>query len=163
MFSLYPSHPRPLYYSPPVYSNDDLYSPYVKYPHPRSPIIGPEVRYRRALVEYLAAEEVYKALQGARQARLRAHADALRQEQARARLAHLARARKQQQARQFRQGLAEALARAGVPEDDDLSSHRVPVRVMYWSSEQPLSDMSCLCAGASCANGANVKRVRSSV
>jgi hypothetical protein len=158
MFSLYPSHPRPLYYSPPVYSNDDLYSPYLKYPHPRSPVIGPEVRYRRALGEYLAAEEDYRALLGARQARLRAHADALRQEQARARLAQLARARKQQQARQFGQGLARALARAGVPEDDDLSLHRVPVRVMYWSSERPLSNMSRL---ASCANGANVEKVRS--
>ena len=155
MFSLYPSHPRPLYYSPPVCSNDDLYSPYVKYPHPRSSVVGPEVRYRRALGEYLAAEEDYRALLGARQARLRARADALRQEQARARLAQLARARKQQQARHFGQGLAQALTRAGVPEDDDLSFHRVPVRVMYWNSERPLSNMSRL------ANGANVEKVRS--
>ena len=164
MFSLYPSHPRPFYYSPPVYSvyrDDALYAPYQSYPHSRPLVSAPEVRYRRALGEYLAAAEEYNALVGAREARLKAHAEALRQEQARLRLAQLARARKQQRARQFAQGLAKALARAAVSEDDDLSLHRVPVTVMYRTSERPLSDMlvsHCVGACGSCANGACVEK-----
>ena len=161
MFSLYPSHPRPFYYSPPVYSvyrDDALYAPYQPYPHSRPLVSAPEVRYRRALGEYLAAAEEYNALVGAREARLKAHAEALRQEQARLRLAQLARALKQQQARQVAQGLAKALARAAVSEDEDLSLHRVvPV---YRTSEPPLSDMLVPRVGAcgSCADGASVEK-----
>jgi len=161
MFSFYPSHPRALRYSPPVYSDNDLHSPYASFRDSRLLVTNPEVRYRRALGEYLAAEEEYNALVRAREeAKLRARAEAIRQERARLRVAQLARARREQQARQFKQGLANALARAAVSGDDDLSLHHVPVRVMYQTSERPLSDMlipSCMHGDVSCANGAGVQ------
>jgi hypothetical protein len=122
------------------------------------------VRYRRALGEYLAAEEEYNTLLRAREeAKSRARAEAIRQERARLRAAQLARARREQQARQFKQGLAKVLARAAVSGDDDLSLHHVvPVRVMYQTSEGPLSDMfisSCMDGHASCADdGASVQK-----
>ncbi|KAF8487136.1 hypothetical protein DFH94DRAFT_703283 [Russula ochroleuca] len=162
MFSFYSSEPRPLYYSPRVYSvyrDDDSYAPYL---HSRLPVTTPEVRYRRALGEYLATEEEYNAVLGARKAKLRAHAhaEAFRRERASLRLALLARARREQQVRQLRQGLVEALARAAVSEDDDLSLHHVvPVTFMHQTSERPLSDMlvsPCLDARTSCADGAGV-------
>ena len=135
MFSFYPSNPRPLSYSPRIYS---VY-PHLSYPHSRPLVTSPEVRYRRALGEYLTAEGEYNALLGAREVKLRAHAEALRREQARLRLAQVARARKE---RLVEQGLARALARAAVSEDDDLSLHHVvPVTVMYRTSKRPLSDM----------------------
>lgn len=152
MFSFYPSHSRPLRYSSPAYSvypDDDLRSRYV---HSRPPVSSPAVRYRRALSEYLAAEEEYDVLLRARrESQLRGNAEAVRRERTRLRLAQLARARKEQLARQFEQGLAKALARAAVSEDDDPSLHHVvPVAVMYRTYEEPLSDMvvsPCPCAG----------------
>lgn len=164
MLSLYPSHPRPFYYSPPVYSvyrDDGLYAPYVPYTRSRPLVSVPEVRYRHALGEYLAAAEEYNALVGAREAKLKAHAEALRQEQARLRVAQVVRARKQQLARQSEQGLAQALARAAVSEDDDLSLHHV-VPVIYRTFEGPLSDMSVSpCAGARtlCADSLEKEKV----
>lgn len=157
MFSFYSSEPRPLYYSPRIYSayrDDDLYAPYL---HSGLRVTNPEMRYRRALGEYLYAEEEYNALVDARKAKLRAHAKALRQERARLRLASVARARtyarKMRQVRQFQQGLAKALARAGVSEDDDFSLHHVvPVTFMHqtFETEQPLSNMFDPLARASC-------------
>ena len=164
MFSLYPSHPRPFYYSPPVYSvhpDDDLYAPYVPYTRSRPLVSVPEVRYRRALSEYLVATEEYNALVGAREAKLKAHAEALRREQARLRVAQVVRARKQQLARQFEQGLAKALARAAVSEDDDLSPRRV-VPVMYRTSARPPSDMfvsPCVGARTTCADSLEKEKV----
>lgn len=160
MFSLYSSHSRPLYHSPPIYSvypNDELFPPYPSYPHSRPPINGPAVRYRRALGGYLAAAEEHNALLGARrEAKLMAHAEALRRERASLRLAQLSRARKEQQ---FEQGLAKALARAAVSEDNDPSLHHVvPVAVMYRTSEEPLSDSPRPHAHASCADGASVEK-----
>jgi hypothetical protein len=164
MFSFYPSHPRALRYLPlPVYSvypDDDLYSPSTD---SRLLVTNPKVRYRRALGEYLATEEEYNALLRAREeAKLRARADAIRQERARLRVAELARARRGQHARQFKQGLAKALARAAVSGDDDLSLHHVvPVRVMYQTSERPLSDMdipSCMHRHESCADDVSVQK-----
>lgn len=160
MFSFYPSHPRALRYSPyspPVYSDDDLYSA-----SSRLPVTNPEVRYRRALGEYLVAEEEYNTLLRAREkAKLRARAEAIRQERARFRVAQLARARREQQARLFKQGLAKALSRAAISGDDDLSLHYVPVRVMYQTSEGPLSDMfisSCMDGHAPCVDGGSVQK-----
>ena len=168
MFSFYPSHPRGLRYLPPVYSvhpDDDLYSGY-----PSSSYLlvrNPEVRYRRALGEYLAAEEEYNAvLRSHEEANLMARAEAIRQEWARLRLrvpvAQLARARREQQARQFKQGLAKALSRAAISGNDDHQLHYVvPVTTMYQTSERPLSDMlttSCMYGRASCAGGASVQK-----
>jgi len=159
MFSFYPSHPRALRYSSPVYSvhpDDDLYAPYLSSHDSRPQVINPEVRYRRALGEYLAAEEAYNTL-----LRTRARAEAIRQERARLRLARLADARREQQARQFKQGLAKVLSRAAVSGDDDLLHHVVPVTVMYQTSERPLSDMiipPCMYGRASCADGASVQK-----
>jgi hypothetical protein len=121
------------------------------------------VRYRRALAEYLAAEEGYNALLRAREeAKLRARAEAIRQERERLRVAQLARALREQQAQQFKQGLAKALARAAVSGDDDFLLHDVvPVRVMYKTSGHPLSNMltpSCMRGEASCADGAGVQK-----
>ena len=166
MFSFYPSHPRALRYSPPAYSvypDNDLYSPYLSSPDSRLLVTNPKVRYRRALGEYLVAEEEYNALQRVREeAKLRARAEAIRQERARLRVAQLARARREQQARQFKQGLAKALLRAAVSGDDDLSLHHVvPVRVMYQTSERPLSDMlipSCMHRHESYADGVSVQK-----
>jgi len=119
------------------------------------------VRYRRALGEYLAAKEEYNVLFRAREeAKLSARAEAIRQERARLRVAQLARARREQQARQFKQGLAKALARAAVSGDDDLHDV-VPVRVMYQTSDRPLSDMfipSCMHGRESCADGVSVQK-----
>src|SRR5258707_419137 len=113
MFSFYTTHPQPLYHSAlvySVYSDDDLYSPYLS-SYSRSPGTNPEVRYRRAIGEYLAAKEEYNALLHAREkAKLRARAEAVRQERARLAQLELARARREQQARLFKQGLAKALA-----------------------------------------------------
>ena len=158
MFSFYPSHPRALRYSPPFFSDDDLYSA-----SSRLLVTNPEVRYRRALGEYLVAEEEYNALLRAREeAKLRARAEAIRQERARFRVAQLARARREQQARLFKQGLAKALTRAAISGDDDLLSlHHAPVRVMYQTSEGPLSDMfisSCMDGNASCVDGGSVHK-----
>jgi len=167
MFNFYPSHPRAPRYLPPVYSsvypNDDLYSPYLPSPDSRLLVTNPKVCYRRALGEYLAAEEEYNALLRAREeAKLRARAEAIRQERVRLRVAQLTRARREQQARQFKQGLAKALAQAAVSGYDDLSLHHVvPVRVMYRTSERPLSDMlipSCMHRHESCADGASVQK-----
>lgn len=175
MFSLYPSHPRALGYSSyssptPIYSvypNDDLYSPYLSSPDSRLLVTSPEVRYRRALGEYLAAKEQYNALLRAREEAklMKARAEAIRQERARFRVAQLARARREQQARQFKQGLAKALARAAVSGDDNPSLHHVvpvPVRVMYQTSERPLSDMLILSymrgGKESCADGVSVQK-----
>lgn len=160
MFSFYPSHPRALRYSSPVYSvypDDDLYAPYLSSHDSRPQVINPEVRYRRALGEYLAAEEAYNTLLRTREeAKLRARAEAIRQERARLRLVRLARARREQQARQFEQGLAKVLTRAAVSGDDiDLLHHVVPVTVMYQTSDRPLSDM--FYGEASCADGASVQ------
>jgi hypothetical protein len=165
MFSFYPSNPRPLYHSPRIYSvypDDDWFSPHLSYLHSRPPVTGPAVRYRRTFGEYPAAEEEYNELLGAREAKLRAHAEALHRERASLRLAQLARARKERQARQFEQGLTQALARAAVSEDDDLSLHHVvPVAVMYRTSEEPLSDMRDPIrpdAQASCTDDASVEK-----
>ena len=163
MFSFYPSHPRALRYCPPdysVYPNDDSY---LSSPDSRLLVRNPEVRYRRALGEYLVAEEEYNALLRAREeVKLRARAEAIRQERARLRVAQLARAHRELQVRQFKQGLAKAVARAAVSGDDDLSLHHlVPVRVMYQTSERPLSDMlipSCMHGHESCADGASVQK-----
>ena len=164
MFSLYPSHPQALRYSPTVYSvypDDDLYSRYpvssLDSPPPLL-VTNPEVQYRRALGEYLAAEEGYYALRRAREdAKLRARSEAIRQERVRLRLAQLTRARREQQARQFKQGLAKVLARAAVSGDDDLLQ---AVPVMYHTSQRPLSDMvvpSCMHGCTMRANGASVQ------
>ncbi len=119
------------------------------------------MRYRRAIGEYLAAREEYNALLRAREkAKLRARAEAVRQERARLAQLELARARREQQARLFKQGLAKALARAAISEDDHLALHHAPVTVMYRTSERPLSDMvvpSCMHAHESCANGTSVE------
>jgi BAG domain len=171
MFSFYPSHPRALRYLPSVYSvypDDDSYLPYLSSPDSRLLVTNPEVRYRRALGEYVAAEEEYNALLRAREAaKLRAHAEAIRQERARLRVAQLARARRELQARQFKQGLAKALARAAVSGNDDPSLHHVvPVTVMYQASERPLSDMfipSCMDEHASCPDGAGVQKEKEKV
>ena len=172
MFSFYPSHPRALRYSPPVYSvfpDDDSYLSY-HLPPRDSPLLvtNPEVRYRRALGEYFAAEEEYNALCRAREeaklmrTRARAaRAEAILRERERLRLAQLVRARREQQARQ---GLTKALVRAAISGNDDFSLHHfvpVPATVMYQTSEQPLSDMtipSCMCGHASCADGASVQK-----
>jgi hypothetical protein len=151
MFSFYPSHPRA------------LRSPYLSSPDSDSYVLvrNPGVRYRRALGGYLAAEEEYNALLRAREEAklMRARAEAIRQQ--RVRVAH---ARREQQARQFKQGLAKALARAAVSGDDDFPLHHVvPVRVMYQTSERPLSDMdipSCMHRHESCADGASVQKAR---
>ncbi len=138
MFSVYPSLPRPLYHSPRVYSV-----------YPDEPYLSsPYSRYRRALGEYLTAEEEYNALLRARkQVKLRARAEAVR---------------RAQQTRLFKEGLAEAFARAAVSEDDDLSLHHVlPVRVMYRTSERPLSEMlipSCMSARTSCVDGTSAQK-----
>ncbi|KAF8494403.1 hypothetical protein F5888DRAFT_1636110 [Russula emetica] len=161
MFSFYPSHPRAFRYLPPVYSvypDDDLYSPYLSSPDSRLLVTNPEVRYRRVLGEYLAAEEEYNAqLRAREEAKMRARAEAIRQERARLRAAHLARARREQQARQFKQGLANALAQAAISGDDYLSLHHVvPVTV-----KRPLSDMlipSCMHGHTSCPDGASVQK-----
>jgi hypothetical protein len=175
MFSFYPSHPRAARYSPyspPVYSvypDNDLYSRY----HLSSldsllPLTNSEVpvRYRRALGEYLVAEEEYSAVLRARKKAklMSARTEAIRQERARLRVlvAQLARARRDPQARQFKQGLGRALARAAVSGDDDFSLHDVvPVRVTYEDSERPLSDMfirNCMEGQASCADGASAQK-----
>jgi hypothetical protein len=160
MFSFYPSHPRALHSVYSVYPNDGSYpSP----PDSHVLVTNPEVRYRRALAEYLAAEEGYNALLRAREeAKLRARAEAIRQERERLRVAQLTRARREQQAQQFNQGLAKALARAAVSGDDDFLLHDVvPVRVMYKTSGHPLSNMltpSCMRGEASCADGAGVQK-----
>jgi hypothetical protein len=165
MFSFYPTHPRALRYSPPVYSvypDDDLYSPYhLSSADSRLLIANPEARYRRALGEYFAAAEEYNAQRRAREEAklLRARAEAILHERACLRIAQLARARRDLQARQFKQGLAKVLARAAVSGDDDLLHHVVPVK--YQTSERPLSDMfirSCTHVRVSCANGASVEK-----
>jgi BAG domain len=153
MFSFYSSERRPLYYSPGIYSvhrDDDLYARYL---HSGLPVANPEVRYRRALGEYLAAKEEYNALVDTRKAKLRSHGEALRRERARLRLASLARARQEQRVRQIQQGLAKSLGRAAVSGDDDLSLHHVvPVTFMHqtFETEQPLSDMFDPLVRASC-------------
>lgn len=173
MFSLYSSHPRGLRYLPPIYSvyrDDDLYSAYVSSSHHL--LRNPEVRYRRALGEYLAAEEEYSAvLRSHEVANLMARAEAIRQERARLGLrvpvAELARARREQLARQFKQGLAKALSRAAVSGNDDHQLHYVvPVTAMYQTSERPLSDMhtaSCMCGRAACVRGASVQKEKEKV
>jgi len=114
MLSFLNSAPRPIYYSSPVYG-DSLYRPYFSYPYL---VADPEVRYRRALSEYFAAEEEYNAVLRAREeARISAYAEDLRRERARLLRAQIARARQEQQARQLEQALAEVLSRAvAVPE-----------------------------------------------
>src|SRR5712672_762705 len=113
MFSFYPSHPRAIRYLPPpvysVYPDDDLHSPYLSWSpdssRSRVLVTNPEMRYRRALGEYVAAKEEYNAVLRAREganAKLRARAEAIhRQERARLRTAQVVRARREQQARQF--------------------------------------------------------------
>jgi hypothetical protein len=113
-------HSQPIYSLYPA-SIGSKCSPYSFYdPHSSSsqPVADPEARYRRALTEYLAAEEEYKALLRAREeARLRARVeDALRrQERARLLRAEIARARREQQVRQLEEALAAALSRDIVP------------------------------------------------
>jgi len=168
MFSFYPSHPRALRYLPPVYSvypDDDLHSTsYFPSRDAHLLVRNPGVRYRRALGEYLAAEEEYDALLRAREEAklMRARAEAIHQERARLRVAQLAHGRREQQARQFKQGLAKVMARAAVSGDDDLSLHHVvPATVMYQTSERPLSDMlipSCMHGHASCEDGASAQK-----
>lgn len=159
MFSFYPSHPRALRYSAPVYSvyDTDFYSPYqLSSRDSRVPVANPDVRYRRAISEYVAAEEEYNAvLRRHEEARLmKARAEAIRQERVRLRLEQLARARRERE-QQFKQGLAKALVRAAVSGDDDLLHHVVPVTV------RPLSHMlipSCMHGEVSCADGASVQK-----
>ena len=156
MFTL-SSHPRALrYYSPPVYSaypDNDLYSPY-HLSSANSRAINPEVRYRRALGEYVAAEEEYSAVLRARE-----RTKLMRVRTERLRVAQLARARREQQAWQIKQGLANALVRAAFSGDDDLSLHDF-VPVMYQHFQRPLSNMpitSCMDGRGSCADGAGAQ------
>jgi hypothetical protein len=159
MFSFYPSHPRALRCSAPVYSvyDSDFYSPYqLSSRDSRVPVANPDVRYRRAISEYVAAEEEYNAvLRRHEEAKLKARAEAIRQERVRLRLAQLARARRERLEQQFKQGLAKALVRAAVSGDDDLLHHVVPVTV------RPLSHIlspSCMHGEVSCADDASVQK-----
>lgn len=91
---------------------------------------NPESRYRRALAEYLAAEE--ELLRARQEAILRAREEALRrQEEARVLQARTIRAREQQQVQQFKRLLAQrcaiALATQTAPPEVHLSHrHGVP-------------------------------------
>jgi hypothetical protein len=101
IFSLHPSAPQPYYYSSPIYPGQRLV--YLDADEPSYPsylprVSDPSTRYRRALAEYLAAEEEYNAVLRAREeAALRARAEAFRQERVRF-----------LQARQLEQALAQA-------------------------------------------------------
>jgi hypothetical protein len=126
MLSFHPSAPQPYYHSSPIYSghrlaypDQVLYSPLAyepSYPSYFPRVIDPKTRYRRALAEYLTAEEEYNAVLRAREeAVLRARAEAFRQERARL-----------LRARQFKQALARARAHALASKaSDDLSLPRV--------------------------------------
>ncbi|KAI9511246.1 hypothetical protein F5148DRAFT_1373967 [Russula earlei] len=123
MLSFHPSPSRSLSY-PTIYSaypDRPLYSPYPPHPsdHPLVTVTDPGVRYRRALSEYLAAEEEYHALLRAREeARSRARAEALLYERARLLRVQSARAHQGQHARQLESALAKVLAHAAVCEGD---------------------------------------------
>ncbi|KAI0299034.1 hypothetical protein B0F90DRAFT_659051 [Multifurca ochricompacta] len=98
-----------------VYPDDAFSSPFAYQPLYSSYLsrsTDPEMRYRRSLAEYLAAEKEYNTILRSREeAILRARADALyRQEQMRLHLAQVVRARKEQKARQLEEALAKAQA-----------------------------------------------------
>ena len=113
-----------------------------RYPSSYPFVADQKVRYRRALSEYLSAEEEYNAVLRAREeTRIRAHAEGLRRERARLLRAQITRARQEQQARQFERALAEVLSRVAVPEGDhDHLSLRDVVPVMCGASKRSLSD-----------------------
>ena len=144
MLSFYPSAAHShfsssLHTARPVYSNeivhlhpsisDNLY-------HPRT--TSPESRYRRALAEYLAAEEELSHIR--EESALRARVEALqRQEEARFLQARIIRAREERRARQLEQVIAQQRATAltaktATPEAHLSLPHTVPIA--YSNSEQ---------------------------
>ena len=132
------------YHSQPIYSisypGSPRYSAYTPYTSPLTNA-DPEVRYRRAVAEYLSAEGEYKALLHAReQAKLRARVarveEALRR-QKRARLlrAEISRARREQQAWELERTFAKALSREEISKD--YRSFRDIASVICGSSGRP--------------------------
>ena len=130
MLCFHPSAPQPYHFSP-VYSgrrmpfSDEAVYPSLAYGPsyasytPR--VTNPEARYRRALTEYLAAEDEYKMLLYAREeAALRARAKALRQERARL-----------LQVRQIEQALARARTQSSAFDATDGLARPHVVPVMY--------------------------------
>jgi hypothetical protein len=115
-----------------MYSDDIVYlHPSISaYSHPPR-TINPESRYRRALAEYLAAEE--ELLRARQEATLRARAEALgRQEEARLLQARTIHARGELQAQRLKQLLAQQraavlAAKTAIPEVHLSLPHRVPV------------------------------------
>ncbi|KAH8982233.1 hypothetical protein EDB92DRAFT_131878 [Lactarius akahatsu] len=132
MLGFYPSA-APSYYSPrPVYSDDiiPLQPPTSDYFYlPRT--TDPESHYRRALADYLVAEE--ELFRAREEATLRARVEALqRQEEARLLQARIIRARKERQVQQLERVLAQEraaalAARMGLPEVHLSLPHMVPV------------------------------------
>jgi len=128
------------YLSQPIYSvsypGSPRYSAYTTYPSSR-----PEVRYCRALAEYLSAEGEYEALLRSReQAKLRARVEEALRRQERARLlrVEISRARREQQAREIERTLAKALSREEVSKDR--RSFRDIAPVICGSSGRPCRD-----------------------
>jgi hypothetical protein len=128
-----------------------MYSDDVVYLHPSisaysypSRTINPESRYRRALAEYLVAEE--ELLRARQDATLRARAEALRrQEEARLLQARTIRAREERKVQLLKQLLAQqraavVAAKTANPEVHFSLPHRVPVaRSIQERHRKPIS------------------------
>ncbi|KAH9170711.1 hypothetical protein EDB89DRAFT_1976431 [Lactarius sanguifluus] len=143
MLGFYPSAAHS-YYSPrPVYSGDiiPLQPPTSDYFYiPRA--TDPESHYRRALADYLVAEE--ELFRAREEATLRARLEALqRQEEARLLQARIIRAHKERQVQQLERVLAQEraaalAARMAIPEVHLLLPHMVPVAC---SVPEPISSV----------------------